>query len=94
MVKPESHTTTTKLAPFAYDAKGQSMRASYACTVAASETVSIDEAGTFSQTVKVEYGKAVYASDRPALYALIRAYQAIIELIEVEIAEHERTKKK
>jgi len=37
---------------------------------------------------------AVYASERPALYALIRAYHAIMELIEVEIAEHERTKKK
>lgn len=92
-MKPESHTTTTKLAPFAYDAKGQKMRESYACTVKASETVSIYESGTFSQAVKVEYGKAVYASDRPALYALIRAYQAIIELIEVEIGEHERTKK-
>lgn len=93
-MKPESRTTTTKLAPFAYDAKGQEMRASYVCLVEARETVSIDEAGAFSQTVKIEYGKAVYASERPALYALIRAYHAIMELIEVEIAEHDRTKKK
>lgn len=93
-MRPESRTITTKLAPLAYDAKGQEMRASYACLVEARETVSIDEAGALSQTTNVEYGKAVYASERPALYALIRAYHAIMELIEVEIAEHERTKKK
>lgn len=90
----ETSTKSTKLAPYVYDAKGAYGKSSYVCPVTVVETVTMTDDHVMVHGCRVQHGEPVYANDRPALFALIRAHEAIVELIEVEIAEHGRKRGK
>jgi hypothetical protein len=73
-----------ELPPDFYDAKGRSGHASYVCSQLLVTTYREGRDGIDVQ-VRHHRGNAVYAHDKPRLFDLIRAYDAIIVLIKEEM---------